>query len=72
MLTVLLSEFVAQGWCVVFHDNHYMIGDDDDKTIERWKKVLKTLNRNNLKLSADKTSCFPDKLELLGWIKQGR
>ena len=72
MLTVLLSEFVSKGWCIVFHDNLYVIGDEIDTTIERWKQVLETLNKNNLKLSEDKTFCFPDELELLGWIKQGR
>ena len=72
MLTVLLSKFVAQGWCVVFHDNLYVIGDDIDTTVERWRQVLETLNENNLKISADKTFCFPDELELLGWIKHGR
>ena len=47
MLTVLLSEFVAQGWCVVFHDNLYVIGDDINTTIEPWRQVLETLNENN-------------------------
>ena len=72
MLTVLLSKFVAHGWCVAFHDNLYVIGDDIDTTIDRLKQVLENLNENNLKISADKTFCFPDELELLGWIKHGR
>ena len=72
MLTVLLSEFVAYVWCVVLHDNLYVIGDDIDTTIDRLKQVLENLNENNLTISADKTFCFPDELELLGWIKHGR
>ena len=43
----LLSKLVAQGWCVVFHDNLYVIGDDIDTTVERWRQVLETLNENN-------------------------
>ena len=41
------------------------------ETVDRWERVLDRLEENNLKLSAKKTSCFPDSLDLLGWSKQG-
>ena len=72
MMSDILSAFVAQGWCIIFHDNIYVIGSDVDTTIGRWEQVLRTLAENNLKISPEKTSCFPAELDLLGWIKRDR
>ena len=33
--------------------------------------ILEELNKNNIKLSAHKTQCFPQRLDLLGWTKEG-
>ena len=71
MVSDILSVFVAEGWCIIFHDNIYVIGPDVDTTICRWEHVLEKLAENNLKLSPEKTSCFPAELDLLGWIKKG-
>ena len=43
-----------------------------EKTVERWQIVLDRMLKNNLKLSPKKTYCFPDRLDLPGWIKEGK
>ena len=48
-----------------------MLGRTFSDTVDRWEMVLDSLEANNLKLSAKKTSCFPDSLDLLEWSKQG-
>ena len=72
MVSDILNEFVADGWCIIFHDNIYVTGPDVDMTINRWEQVLAKLAENNLKISPEKTSCFPAELDLLGWIKKDR
>ena len=39
--------------------------------MERWKQVLEKLEANNMKLAPKNTLCFPIRMELLGWIKEG-
>ena len=43
-----------------------------EETVKHWKIVLELLDANNIKLSPKKTACFPDKLDLLGWTKEGK
>ena len=33
---------------------------------------MEAMQKNNIKLSAKKTSCFPANLDLLGWTKRGK
>ena len=70
MVSDILQDYVQEDWCVIFHDNIYVIGPDIDSTTSRWAKVLQKLAENNLKLSPEKTSCFPSNLDLLGLIKK--
>ena len=72
MVSVILSEHIAKGYCCVLADNVYVFGHSFRDTIDNWASVLDTLNINNLKLSPRKTFCFPESLELLGWIKKGK
>ena len=72
MLTCILQDFVAQGCCRIHADNLYILGHSLQETVENWKNVLDTLQKNNIKLSAKKTFCFPSQLDLLGWTKQGK
>ena len=72
LMSGVLGNYMAQGWCVVHHDNLYVLGQDIDTTINRWSLVLKSLAKNNLKCSAKKTFCFTDNMDLLGWIKSGK
>ena len=72
MLTVVLQDCVAQGWCRVHADNLYIMGHTVKETVSNWKIVLETLQKNNLKISPKKTFCFPAKLDLLGWSKEGK
>ena len=50
----------------------YVLGHTVEDTVERWKMVLDAMQKNNLKLSPKKTLCFPKKLDLLGWTKEGK
>ena len=72
MLSCVLKDCVAQGWCRVHADNLYIMGHTMEQTVANWKQVLDLLQMNNLKLSPKKTSCFPSKLDLLGWTKEGK
>ena len=72
MLTCVLQDCVADGWCRIHADNLYIMGHSMMETVSNWRKVLEILQKNNLKLSPKKTSCFPLKLDLLGWTKEGK
>ena len=60
------------GWCTVLADNIYVMGHSFDETVSHWKIVLDLLAKCNIKLSPKKTACFPEKLDLLGWTKEGK
>ena len=68
---MVLLTGVKEGWCRVHADNIYVLGHSYSETVDRWEQVLGLLEKNNLKLSPKKTACFPDRLDLLGWIKEG-
>ena len=72
MLSCVLQDCVAQGWCRVHADNLYVMAHSAAEAVEHWKQVLDLLLKCNLKLSAKKTFCFPATLDLLGWSKQGK
>ena len=72
MLSVVLQDCIMSGWCTLLADNVYVLGHSYQDTVDRWKIVLKLMAANNLKLSPAKTACFPPKLDLLGWTKQGK
>ena len=72
LVNCVLQDFVQEGWVVVHADNIYVLGRDMTETIGRWRQVLDKFLQNNLKLSPKKTACFPSKLDLLGWTKQGK
>ena len=71
LVKVVLLTGVKEGWCRVHADNIYVLGHSYSETVDRWEQVLGLLEKNNLKLSPKKTACFPDRLDLLGWIKEG-
>ena len=72
MLSVVLQECIMSGWCRILADNVYVMGHTQKETVDRWQMVLTLMAANNLKLSPHKTACFPEKLDLLGWTKQGK
>ena len=72
MVSCVLQDFIAEGWCRVHADNIYVMGHTQDITVSRWQLVLEAMTSSNLKLSPKKTSCFPPKLDLLGWHKEGK
>ena len=72
MVKTILHRGVSLDWVRVHADNIYVLGHTYEETIQRWQEVLQTLLNNNLKLSAKKTHCFPAKMDLLGWTKEGK
>ena len=72
MLSVVLQDCIMSGWCRLLADNVYVLGHSYKETVARWQLVLQLLAANNLKLSPSKTACFPPKLDLLGWTKEGK
>ena len=72
LVSVVLQDCIMSGWCTVLADNVYIMGHTQEEAVKRWQIVLELMAANNLKLSAKKTACFPTKLDLLGWTKQGK
>ena len=72
LVSVVLKDCIMSGWCRVLADNIYVMGNNYEETVQRWRLVLELISNNNLKLSPKKTACFPDKLDLLGWSKEGK
>ena len=72
LVSIILSDCIMAGWCVVLADNIYVMGHTMEDTVKHWQLVLDLLSSNNIKLSAKKTACFPEKLDLLGWTKVGK
>ena len=72
LVSAILQDCVMSGWCQVLADNIYIMGHTMEQTVKHWQIVLQLLSANNIKLSPKKTSCFPEKLDLLGWTKQGK
>ena len=72
LVSVILQDCIMSGWCWVIADNLYVMGHNYEETVKHWKIVLDLLASNNIKLSPKKTACFPKKLDLLGWTKEGK
>ena len=72
MVSVILQDCILSGWCRVIADNIYVMGHSYSETVRHWQLVLELMSANNLKLSPKKTACFPKKLDLLGWTKEGK
>ena len=72
LVKVVLKEGIQAGHIRVHADNIYVMGQTQEETIDRWEWVLQAMEENNLKLSPKKTAIFPDKLDLLGWTKEGK
>ena len=72
LVSVILQDCISSGWCRVLADNLYVMGHSQEETVKHWRIVLELLAANNIKLSPKKTACFPDKLDLLGWTKEGK
>ena len=69
---MVLLDGVKADHVKVHADNIYVLGRTYGETVNRWEDVLNALEKNNLKLSPKKTACFPNKLDLLGWTKEGK
>ena len=72
LLAKILHVHLKEGRCVKIADDIFAGGNDVDEAIDNWSKIMETLNKNNMKISPEKTIMFPEKVDILSWQwKQG-
>ncbi len=64
----VLGSLVQEGCVAKLADDLYCGGDTVDELLRNWERVLRELDRNNLRLSAHKTTVCPRTASILGWI----
>ena len=67
LMSKVLGDFMVEGSVIKLADDLYIGANTPVELNTIWKKVLKTLLNNNLKLSPAKTVCCPTSTEILGW-----
>ena len=64
----VLGDLLVEGYVAKLVNDLYIGGNDIETLTSTWRKVLTTLSRANLRLSARKTTIRPKKTSILGWI----
>ena len=64
----ILGDLLLEGYVVKLADDLYIGGNYVESVILTWRKVLTTLAKANLRLSALKTTICPKSTTILGWI----
>ena len=64
----VLGDFIQEGCTAKLADDLYCGEDTSEELISNWSRILKALNRCNLRLSAAKTVVCPKPTTILGWI----
>ena len=67
----VFKEGILYGDTRVQADNIYAMGHTMEEAVDAWEAILQAADNNNIKFSAAKILCFPNKMDLLGWIKEG-
>ena len=67
----VFREGIQNGDTRVQADNIYAMGHTMEEAVDAWEAVLHAAIENNIKFSAVKTLCFPNRMDLLGRIKEG-
>ena len=68
----VLGDFIVKGFVAKIADDLYVVADTEDKLLSHWQQVLQALAKNNLGLSAHKTTIAPQTTIVLGWLwRQG-
>ena len=71
-MSSVLGEFIVKGFVAKIADDLYVGGDTEDELFSHWQQVLQALAKNNLGLSAHKTTIAPQTTIVLGWLwRQG-
>ena len=68
MLYRILGDQIAAGHVTKVADDLYCGGKTPEEAMERWKKVLSSMEANGLRLSAKKTVICPKSVMILGWL----
>ena len=72
LMSRVLGEFIVKGFVAKIADDLYVGGDTEDELFSHWQQVLQALAKNNLGLSAHKTTIAPQTTIVLGWLwRQG-
>ena len=67
----LLGDLLVEGNVTKLADDLYIGGTNIESLASTWRKVLITLSRADLRLSASKTTICPKHTSILGWIWSG-
>ena len=63
----VLGDLLQEGIVTKIADDLYCGGNSPEDLLENWKRVLSSLYKNNLRLSASKTTVTPKSTTILGW-----
>ena len=64
----VLGDLLAEGRVTKIADDLYCGGDSPSDLLQNWRGVLDALSKNDLRLSARKTTVCPLSTTILGWI----
>ena len=68
LLSRVLGDLLLDGGVVKIADDLIVGGSSPEEVLNTWEKVLNALQKNGLRLSANKTICLPKTVTILGWI----
>ena len=68
----ILKQEMQEGICAKIVDDIYIGGQSQKETALNYIRILQKFHNANLKITAEKTSVFPEAVDVLGWVwKQG-
>ena len=67
LLCRVLGDQLTEGGVTKLADDLYVGGSTPEEAYHQWKRVLTSLVKNGLRLSATKTVIFPKSVSILGW-----
>ena len=68
MMCRILGDQLTRGGVAKVADDLYCGGATPEEALKEWEEVLRSLERNGLKLSASKTVICPQSTVILGWV----
>ena len=68
MMCRILGDLIQEGCVTKLADNLYCGGDSPKTLLSNWRRILKSLDSCNLRLSATKNIICPKSTTILGWI----
>ena len=67
LLSRILGDQITEGGVTKLADDLYIGGSTPEEAFTQWKRVLVSLLKNGLRLSASKTVICPKSVSILGW-----